>query len=197
MVEKNRDGRHIDIDTCPAKSGTAAVKLMRNMVPALQGTLKQAAKDAKGMRQLVYNMGKSMGKTFRPWEATKAGSALAKHAGRLAKVLPFVDVAVDALINYRDEKAQDERQRHLATIRLAVRRAFSEHAAVEGAALAAAIDRFSDEAVGPSVAKIDERKGMIARSRQENAAISQQISDLKSRCSTLRTRIERSVRPIA
>ena len=195
-VESERSGhKSVDIDTSPAKSGTVAAKLMRDMVPALQNGLKQAAKDAKGMRDLVYGLGKGMGKKFRPWQATKAGEGLAKGAGRLSKALPFVAVAIDAWLNYREEKAEEQRQKHVATLRLAVRRAFSEQAEAEGAAVAAAIEKSADDAVSPAIAKIDQRMHSIAGSRQANADIAGRISDLKTRCSVLRSEIEHQVRP--
>ena len=153
---------------------------MRDMVPALQNGLKQAAKDAKGMRDVVYGVGKSLGKKFRPWEATKAGSGLAKGASRLGKSLPYVAVAIDAWINYREEKAEEQRQKHMQTLRLAVRRAFCDQAEEEGSAVAAAIEKSANDAVFPRSPPSMQGTNLMARSRKANASIAATSRTLKN-----------------
>jgi len=160
-------------------------KMANDGIKPLGEALEQAAKNPDQMRNVVYNVGKKVFKhKFRPWEAVKKGKAVAKWAGRAGKALPFLATALDAYMNYREEKAKEERERHLARMRIALRHAFADQADVEAKAVDAAVQSFTE---GP-VHHASEQLNEAARSITESHAV---LDEAGSTITSLKTRLRR------
>lgn len=155
----------------------------------LQEGLEAAAKNAKGLRAVVYKLGKSIKIKFRPYGPTKAGEALAKTAGKAGKAVPFLAAALDFYIQYREEKTKEEKERYLANLRLALRGAFAAQAAVEAEVLDTAVMDVSRGSVQASVDELDMRSEQIVAGGEERTSLQDEIGRLKSRCSALRDQL--------
>jgi GTPase SAR1 family protein len=148
--------------------------------------LNGAAKNAKGLRNICYTVGKTFGVKFRPWRAVKVGEGLAKTAGRLGKVMPYAAAALDLFLQYREEKIKSEQERYLASLRLALRRAFADQAKVESEALETSIDKVTHEYVQLGLEDIDKQVEIIAANASNSEVIQSNISDIQKDCTTLR-----------
>jgi predicted GTPase len=159
----------------------------RNGIKPLGDALDLAAKNPKQMRDFVYNAGKKLFKhKFRPWEAAKAGKNVAKWAGRASKALPFLAFALDAYVNHREEKAEEERERHLAQMRIGLRRAFNEQANVEAKAVDAAVDELMENWVHDISEQLSEAATRITDAHSARNEASKAIGQLKARLRELR-----------
>jgi predicted GTPase len=77
---------------------------LKNVLKAGGKDLLEEAADPKRMRDIVYKVGKGMGKKFKPWEAVNAGKAAAKWAGRAGKALPFLAAGLDYYMALKEEE---------------------------------------------------------------------------------------------
>lgn len=141
--------------------------------------LKGAAKDTKLLKAIVLKVGKALGKKFRPWEAVKI-------ARFLGKALPFVTAAIDLYMNYREEKAEDERRRQLALARIEVQRAFSEQGEQEAEALRKAIIELRDQSLGAALKQTEHDMQAISATESSHAALSNTLGSLLSKSRELR-----------
>lgn len=105
----------------------------------MSGIFDSASKNPKTIRDFVYDVGKIFGKKWKPWEASKLGKKIAKYIGKGGKALPALTFALDLYMNYRDEKAQEEREQYLAKTRLNMQRQFREVATIQADALRQAL----------------------------------------------------------
>lgn len=156
------------------------------MNPIKQG-LDAASKNAKGLGQLVYKVGKSLGKKFRPYGAVNAGKSLASAAAKAGKAVPFIAAALDLYIQVREEAAKDAQARHFAGMRLALRNAFAEQARLEANVLEASIDSVSEGPVADALASLNAETCHIAAENERATALSRDIGAVMQRCTHLRT----------
>lgn len=156
------------------------------MNPVKQG-LDAASKNAKGLGQLVYKVGKSLGKKFRPYGAVNAGKSLASAAAKASKAVPFIAAALDLYIQVREEAAKDAQARHFAGMRLALRNAFAEQARLEANVLEASIDSVSEGPVADALASLNAETCHIAAENERATALSRDIGAVMQRCTHLRT----------
>lgn len=156
------------------------------MNPIKQG-LDAASKNAKGLGQLVYKVGKSLGKKFRPYGAVNAGKSLASAAAKAGKAVPFITAALDLYIQVREEAAKDAQARHFAGMRLALRNAFAEQARLEANVLEASIDSVSEGPVADALASLNAETCHIAAENERATALSRDIGAVMQRCTRLRT----------
>lgn len=178
-----------------AFTGSAFVaELGSRLAGPLKEALEAGAKNAGGLRDLTYGVGKTLGKTFRPWEAVKAGDTLAKTAGKVADVIPYVAVVLSIYQQHCEEKTKEAKERSLAQMRVAVRNAFADQARIEADALEDAIAQVMDGPIASALTKVDGDASEIAASREEKTERGREIVVLGERCTQLRTRIMNGVR---
>lgn len=170
-----------------------AAKLAKATVKPIQEGLELAAKNADGLRNIVYKIGKQMGKKFRPNEAKKAGEALAKLAGRTGKAVPYLAAALDLYLQHREENKKGEQARLLAQMRLSMRNAFADQARLEAESLEAGIVAISERPVSDALAKLDAEQAAIATKDSQVAQIAQEVASVSARCTRLRNLIVRGV----
>jgi len=175
-------------DTRPNDSHLTS-KLFKSAAKPLQESLEAAAKNAKGMRDVYYKVGKALGKKFRPWEAIKAGEKIAKVAGKFGKAVPFIAAALDFYTQYREEKVKEEKERFLANLRMALRGAFVDQARVEADALEKTVVEISRGPVQESLGKLESEEDQIAQESKTNQSLLFQISKIRKSCFELRDEI--------
>lgn len=161
----------------------------------IKEALESTAKNAKGLRDLVYGVGKGLGKKFRPGEAVKSGKVLADWAGKTAKAVPFFAAALDFYLQYREEKAKEEKAKYLANMRSALRNAFADQAKVEAEALEAGIVKISQGPVAAALANLDAGAAEVTSTGSRKVTLAADIATLRGRCTRLRTRIMSGVQP--
>lgn len=176
----------IDFSTSRPGGANYGPKIAKAVSKPLQEGLDAAAKNAKGLRDVVYKVVKACGGKFRPHGPTKAGEALAKAAGKAGKAVPFFAAALDFYIQYREEKAKEEKERYFAKLRLALRAAFADQAAVEAKVFEAVVLDVSRGSVTESLDGLDKRAEEIVAGGEERTSLQSEIGRLKSRCSALR-----------
>jgi len=175
-------------NSSPGGNGIAA-KLGKVAATPLKEGLEAAAKNAEGLRDLVYNVGKAVGKKFRPWEAVKSGEKLARLAGKAGKAVPYLAAALDLYLQYREEKVKEENAKYLAGMRIALRNAFADQAKVEAEALEAGIVRVSEGPVSAALSEIDSHALAITEAAADKATLFKEIGSLRARCTRLRTHL--------
>lgn len=165
-------------------------RVAKGGVKALGEALEHAAKNPDHMHDIVYNVGKKVFKhKFRPWEAVNKGKALAKWAGKAGKALPFLAAAVDAYANYQEEKVKEERERHRAQMRIALRHAFANQSDIEAKSVEAAIQAFTEGPVREASQQLEEAARSITESRESLDESGRIISRLKTQLRELRSEL--------
>jgi hypothetical protein len=119
----------------------------------------------------------------------KAGENLAKVAGGLGKAVPFLAAALDFYLQYREEKAKEEKAKNLANMRIALRNAFADQAKLVAEALEAGVAKVSQGPVAEALAALDQESADIAGAESQRATLADQLGSLRGRCTRLRTRI--------
>ena len=190
QIEAQRAERvKIEFSTPKPDGSNYGSKIAKAASKPVKEGLDAAAKNAKGLRDVVYKVGKACGGKFRPYGPTKAGEALAKAAGKAGKAVPFFAAALDFYIQYREEKAKEEKERYYAKLRLALRAAFADQAGVEAKVFEAVVLDVSRGSVTESLAGLDKRAEQIVAGGEERTSFQTEIGQLKSRCSALRDEI--------
>ncbi|WP_044561776.1 GTPase [Azospirillum sp. B4] len=170
-----------------------AAKLGKTAAKPLQEGLELAAKNAKGIRDVVYKIGKAMGKKFRPHEAVKAGEKLAKIAGKVGKTIPYLIVALDFYLEYREEKEKDEKAKYLAEMRISLRNTFADQAKLEADTLEAGIIAISQGPVAEALATLDAEQAAVAVKGSQMEETARKIARVMERCTHLRNTIMRGI----
>ncbi|WP_192499366.1 LeoA/HP0731 family dynamin-like GTPase [Skermanella pratensis] len=160
----------------------------------LQEGLQFAADNAAELRNIIYEVGKTLGKKFRPWEAVKMGQGAAKVAGKLGKAIPFLAAGLDLFFQYREEKAKEEKARYLANLRLTLRNAFADQAKVEADTLEAVVLKVSRGPLQEAQEELDREAERITAGGDARSRAQSEIGALKRRCSTLRDEIYSGLR---
>lgn len=159
----------LEVATAAAKHGKATVdatdeRPWRVAAAARAGQVRKAldglARNPTVIRDTLLKAGGKLGKKFRPWQATKA-------AGKIAKALPLLGVALEAILIYRGEREDAARRRHLTRARLAIARTFREQAETEAKAVNLAFDEMLGAAIRNLTADLD---------REETAALQRQVT---------------------
>ena len=172
----------------PSGNG-AAPRFFKAAGKPMQEGLEAAAKNAKGLRDIYYKVGKTFGKKFRPWEAVKGGEKMAKLAGKAGKAMPFLAAALDFYVQYREEKAKEDKARYLANLRLTLRNAFADQASVEASAMETAVLRVYRGPIVESLAALDEEASRVDAGSRGRAESIQEISRLQGSITRLRDQI--------
>ncbi|WP_029007531.1 GTPase [Azospirillum halopraeferens] len=162
------------------------LRFAKNVGKPLEQGLNAMAKNASGLRDIVYQVGKTLGVRFRPYGAVNAGKTLAKVAGAAGKAVPFLMVALDFYLQYSEEKAKEERARYAASLRVTLRNAFADQAKVEAEALEAVVLTVSQGPVRAGIEELDAEAERIACQRSERKELQQEIAALRRRCTALR-----------
>ncbi len=180
----------VDMAASRPAGASAMPQFARAACTPLQKGLQAAAKDAKGLRDTVYKLGKTFGKKFRPHEAVKGGKWLAKAAGKLGKAVPVAAVALDFYIQYSEEKGKEQKERYLANLRISLRSAFAREAKVAADTLDAAVVESSSTPVLERLRDLDQQAEQVATARVGRTGIQNDIGVLKRRCAALREKLD-------
>jgi hypothetical protein len=119
----------------------------------------------------------------------KSGEKLAKVAGKAGKAVPLLAAALDFYIQYREEKAKEEKARYLANMRLSLRNAFADQTRVEADALEAVVLQVSRGPVSETLDALDAGSTDIASATSDRQALAQDLADVKARCTRLRSQL--------
>lgn len=122
--------------------------LKKNILRKGAKDLLEGAADPKQMRDIVYKVGKGMGKKFKPWEAVNAGKAAAKWAGRAGKALPFLAAGLDYYLTLKEEEKKDRQSSKPAQMRLTLRKQFQEQADAMAEAVRESILQQAEKTIG-------------------------------------------------
>lgn len=186
---ESEKGKKVDVDftgTRPDEYELAA-KLGKAAAKPIKEGLEIASQNAETLRNIVYTVGKKLGKKFRPWEAVKKGQKLAEYAGKAGKVMPYLAAALDLYIEYRQEKVKEEKARYLANLRMSLRNAFADQAKVEAEALEAGIIRVAQGPFADALERMDAESEEISSTEATKATLSTAIVALRGRCTGLRS----------
>lgn len=164
-----------------------AGKLGKAAAKPLKEGLDAAAQNATAIRDVVYKVGKALGKKFRPWEAMKTGNTIASVAGKLGKAVPFLAASLDFYLQYREEKVKEEKARFFAQLRQSLRNAFADQAKLEADVLEASIVNISKGPVADALADLDSSVAEVAAVTSSKAALAKEVATLRARCTALRT----------
>jgi hypothetical protein len=170
-----------------------AAKLGKATAKPLQEGLELAAQNAKGIHTVVYKVGKALGKKFRPHEAKNMGKSIANIAGKVGKAVPYLVVALDFYLQYKEECKKDEKAKCLANMRISLRNAFADQAVVEANCLEAGIISVSQGPVAEALAQLDETTASVAAKSSRMEETARKIASLMGRCTHLRNAIMRGV----
>ena len=151
--------------------------------------LEGAAKDPKAVKNFVYEVGKKIGKKWKPWEATKLGKRIAEWAGKGGKALGPLMVALDFYMEYRNEKALEEKQRHLAKTRLSMQRQFRALADAQVEALREALSDIRVKTTHKMIHRLEEQATAVAADEAQEEALAALAGDFIKRSRTLRNQI--------
>ncbi len=187
LIIENVRAELLDVEFDMTKpSGTNYLpKVIKTAVKPLKEGLETAAKNTKGLRNFVYDMGKQFGKKFRPYEAVKGGQKLGRVLGKAGKGLPFLATALDFYIQYREEKAKEEKARYLASLRLALRNTFADQAKVEAEALEAIVLKVSRGPVVETLEQLDKQAAQVTAGKLGREQALDEIARLSHLCTTL------------
>ncbi|MCG5541923.1 MULTISPECIES: GTPase [unclassified Halorhodospira] len=158
----------------------------RQATDPLQQHLGRLAQDPQKLRDLVYQIGKKMGKKFKPWEAVKTGQMLSRVLGRVSKAMPWLALAMDIYSEIREEQAKQAREQHLAEVRSALHKAFAEQADNLAEALESALDEISRGVIQPGLQELEAERREIVDADAQRRALQEEIGTLQRRCAELR-----------
>jgi tRNA U34 5-carboxymethylaminomethyl modifying GTPase MnmE/TrmE len=182
LVGVKFDGESPGGNEIAAKLGKAASK-------PLQEALELAALNAKEIHTVVYKIGKSLGKKFKPHQAKNMGKTIAKISGKLSKVVPYLAVALEVYIQVKEEQDKDKKEKHLANMRRSLRNAFSDQAKEEANCLGDGIDTVSQGPVAKALKQLDETTAEIGQKSLQMKECAIKIASLMKRCTSLRNAI--------
>lgn len=151
---------------------------LKNILKGGGKNLLEEAADPKRMRDIVYNVGKGMGKNFKPWEAVNAGKAAAKWAGRAGKALPFLAAGLDYYIALKEEEKKDRQSSKPAQMRLTLRKQFQEQADAMAEAVRESILQQAEKTVGRLDASLAEREAEMAGKTTRNKDFVDEVNSL-------------------
>lgn len=179
----------IDFKDARPDEHNIAGKLGKAAAKPLKEGLDAAAQNAEAIRDVVYKVGKAMGKKFRPWEAANTGKTIANVAGKLGKAVPFLAASLDFYLQYREEKVKEEKARFFAQLRQSLRNAFADQAKLEAEVLEASIVNISKGPIADALASLDSSAAEVAAISSSKAELANEVSTLRKRCTALRTGI--------
>ena len=151
---------------------------LKNILKEGGKDLLEEAADPKRMRDIVYNVGKGMGKNFKPWEAVNAGKAAAKWAGRAGKALPFLAAGLDYYLTLKEEEKKDRQSSKPAQMRLTLRKQFQEQADAMAEAVRESILQQAEKTVGCLDESLAEREAEMAGKTTRNKEFVGEINSL-------------------
>jgi hypothetical protein len=182
LVGVKFDGESSSGNEIAAKFGKAVSK-------PLQEALELAAQNAKGIHIVVYKIGKSLGKKFKPHQAKNMGKTIAKISGKLGKAIPYLAAALEFCIQIKEEKNKDKKEKHLANMRQALRNAFVDQAKLEANCLGDGIDTVSQGPVAKALKQLDETTAEVGLKSLQMEESAMKIASLMGRCTSLRNAI--------
>ena len=170
ILRKDLDSRG-DAGTMAAPSKDMAGDLARKLGVSemvKRGGKELAAKSEEISRALVEQIAKF--RKFRPWGKIKLGEALEKWLGRLGKGLPFLAIAFEGYLNYRDEREAEERERERLRFKAKVREALTQTAVV---ACKAIDDTYAgiDALFKAEIADMHDKREALARAAEDKAEL--------------------------
>jgi GTPase SAR1 family protein len=162
------------------------ISAIKSALPIIEKGLKKMADNPKELRDSVYKIGKAFGKKFRPWEAVNKGKILSKIAQKGSKAFPFVAFAFDFYMNVREEKDKEKKEKHLANMRIALRKTFADQAHIEGEVLSKAIEKINHSTNKKLKDAIDREIKDITSTQGKNKELAGKMYNLKLECGKFR-----------
>lgn len=153
------------------------------------GILDSASKNPKAVKNFVYEVGKLFGKKWRPWEASRLGKRIAQWAGKGGKILGPLMVAIDFYMEYRNEREQEERERHLAKTRLSMQRQFRDMADTQVDALRQALNNVQKDTTQKMIERLEEQAAMVTENQANEKTLAKLANMYVHRSRTLRDSI--------
>jgi hypothetical protein len=154
------------------------VEYLKNVLKGGGKDLLEEIADPKQMRDLVYKVGKGMGKKFKPWEAVNVGKTAAKWAGRAGKALPFLAAGLDYYLALKEEEKKDRQSSKPAQMRLTLRKQFQEQADAMAEAVRESILQQAEKTVGRLDESLAEREAEMAGKTTRNKDFVGEINSL-------------------
>ncbi len=119
-------------------------------------------------------------------ELAKFGGKVGKIASKAGKAVPYLATALDFYLQYRNEKAKDEKAKFLAHMRISLRNAFADQAKLEADSLEDHIVAVSQGPVTEALAQLDEATAEVAAKNSRMEETAREIACLMARCTRLR-----------
>lgn len=173
----------------PKEDSGRTVEWARRATEPLQGQLENLASDPRWLRDVIYDIGKRMGKIFKPWEAVRQGERLSKILHGTGKALPLITSILEWYLEARREKAEMEQAQHLAQVRSALHKAFAEQAESQAQAFAQALEAVAQETVQEGLQALEAERQAITEADTQRQALQAEIGDLRHRCAELRSQL--------
>ena len=129
---------------------------------------------------------------FNPWGKTKLINRLTKGAKTGKKALGPLMVAVDFYLEYRNEKARDAQERHLAKTRLSMQRQFLNMADVYVKALRTNLNEIRMRTTDKMLNQLEDQAAAIITAGAEEQNIADLASEFIRRSRSLRNEISTS-----
>ncbi len=183
--------RHKSSGNAPKVCNKPSNAIWSRILKGFQGNsvkqgLEKLADNTKGLRDVIYSIGKKMGKKFGPWEAVNLGKSAGQWIGRLSKAMPFVASALNIFCQYREEKAQAEKARYQAQLRNTLRNSFSSQAESAASALEQAVIAVLDGPVSLALQTIDSAAHAITAQSRLDKTVVAELARIRARCTELR-----------
>ena len=112
---------------------------------------------------------------------------MADALGKVGKALPLIAFAFDTYIQYREEKAKEEKVRFLATLRHTLRNTFADQASVEAALVETALSELATQPVAAALKEIDVAADAVCKQNMERSDLVDDVAGLKRQCTALRS----------
>ena len=113
---KESGQRAIDITGAKMQLAGYTKPFFTHAMRALKEAAEDVAKDPKMVKGLIKAIAKGKYK-FKPWGLKKAVGHVTKGASKVAKAVPFLAAAGEAILNYREEKEKESKERFKAEAR--------------------------------------------------------------------------------
>ena len=154
--------------------------------------LEEASKDPKNIKKVVEACKKMFDIKFNPWGKTKLINRLTKGARTGNKALGPIMAAVDFYLEYRNEKARDAQERHLAKTRLSMQRQFLNMAEAYVKVLRNHLSEIRMRTTDKMLNQLDEQAAAIITTGAKEKNIADLASEFIRRSRSLRNEISTS-----
>ncbi len=183
----------VNFDGESPSGGELAAKFGKAVAKPIQEGLKMAAENAAGIEAVLNRVAGMFNKALEEGVAANAATTIAGVAGAVGKAVPYLALALDFYLQHKKETKKDEKAKYLTNMRIALRHAFADQAALEANHLEANIITVSQGPVAGALAQLDEATAAIAARSSRMDESAKKIACLMERCTRLRNAIMHGV----